>query len=661
MVRVMRGGERDRRPARLLVAAAVLGAMVPPVVASGTASAASSGDITSAVLAGRDVTLAGDAVVRVPAGSTVYKGVISGEGTLTVRGSGTLILTRDSDFTLPTDRRRQRVVTTTGPHPYTTVSNPDPPAVVVERGATLQYGTGKGSSGVIGHYPYPTPGYRLNEDNIEVDGTLRLATTGGAVNLGTISGSGLVTQPRFTWGNVDMAGTHSFTGVIENGTGMNFGQPCYPFALPNARAIMNSGSAILDTPMNQTLMLRQNFYERNYGGDVNVHSRGNGLVVLGGVYSYSDQGPDTAPSLSDASLNWRPVPHNVNVRGTNIEAANVQWGDGTTHQIFLPGTAQTIYINLHQRGNRRSRLTFAYNGPVTLGAPIAGGVYHNTLAAPGAGDVVIKSVPGNDVTFAAMQDYDGSTTIERGATLRLGSGTVGRDGGLLMTSSPRIQVIDNGSLVVQNVSTGVRLAKISGTGSFVQSGTATTTLMGAIAYTGPTIVSGGALAVASAGLNTGLNNSSSVQLTRAGATLDLRRAQNTTLKRLSAVKGAVLVLARSSRLTVGADTKALAGLADGTKVTLNGVQFQAGRVAGDAGSIALTSAGSGPSSGPPSPAASAAASATASGAAGTVVKSTPLVQAGGGSAVWPLWAAAVAFGGVATAFGFTRLRRAQRR
>jgi autotransporter-associated beta strand protein len=655
IVFMTRGEEHGRRPARLLAGVAVLGALLSPVAAPGTASAASSGDITPAILAGHNVTLAGDAVVQLPAGTTVYSGTISGEGVLTIRGTGTLILTRDSDITLPASRRRQQVVTTTGPHPYTTVSNPDLPTVIVERGATLQYGTGNGPSGVIGHYPYATPGYRLNEDNIEVDGTLRLATTGGAANLGTISGSGLVTQPRFTWGNVDMAGTQPFTGVIENGTGMNFGKPEYPFALPGARAIMNLGSAILDTPMNQTLTLRQNFYERNYGSDVNVHSRGNGLVTLGGVYSYSDQGPDTAPSLSDASLNWRPVPHNLNVRGTNIEGANVQWGDGTTHQIFLPGTAQTVYINLHQRGSHRSELTFAYNGPVTLGAPIAGGVYHNTLASPGAGDVVIKSVQGNDVTFAAMQDYDGSTTIGSGATLRLGSGTAGGDGGLLMNSSPLIKVIDNGSLVVQNVSTGVSLTKISGPGSFVQAGTAATTLTGALTYTGPTIVSKGTLAVASAALN----NSNSVQLTRAGATLDLRRAQNTTLQRLSAAKGAVLVLARSGKLTVGTQSKALAGLADGAKVALAGLQFQVGRVAGDAGSITLTSMSSGgaPSS---TPSTSAAAPAQANSAVATV-KSTPLAQTGSGPGVWLLWAAAVAFGGAATAFGLARRRRSQHR
>lgn len=97
------------------------------------ASAAGPRDATADVLAGRDVTLTGDTVVRVPAGTTTYDGVFRGEGTLTVRGTGTLILTKDSDFTLPRSRQGQQVGIPGGNHPYVTVTNPDPPAVTVER------------------------------------------------------------------------------------------------------------------------------------------------------------------------------------------------------------------------------------------------------------------------------------------------------------------------------------------------------------------------------------------------------------------------------------------------------------------------------------------------------------------------------------------------
>ncbi|MFJ9559090.1 autotransporter [Streptomyces fuscichromogenes] len=486
-------------------------ASAPPALAAGAAAR----DVTADVLADRDVTLTGDTVVTVPPGTTTYDGVLHGEGTLTVRGGGTLVLTRDSDFTLPRSRQRQVVRTQGGNHPYTTVTRPDPPAITIARGTTLQYGTG-GGTGLIGHFPYDTPGYRLNQLNIRVDGTLCLSLT-GTFNIGTISGSGLVTQPRDMWGTLDLAGTHPFSGVIDNGTGMAVGRPEYPVALPRARAVLNQGSWIIDTPLGQTITLRQDFYQRAYGSDVNVHSRPGSKVVLTGQYSYSDQGGDTDPSLSDPALNWRAVPHQLNKRGTNIEGADVHWGDGTTHRIFMPGTKDTVYVNLHEASGRRSKLTFDYDGPVTLGAPIGGGRYHDTLAAPGAGDIVIAGTRGNDVTFAAAQDYDGSTTIRDGAVLRLGSGSKGGDGSLL-TGTERRRIDDDGTLVVQNTTTPVSLAHVGGSGSLVQSGTATTTLTGnAVTYTGTTTVSQGTLALRSGAT---LAHSEAVRLTSARARLD---------------------------------------------------------------------------------------------------------------------------------------------
>ncbi|MGW2045775.1 autotransporter [Streptomyces sp. NPDC001858] len=517
-------------------AAGALAAVAALLVTAPPAVAADARDITADVLANRDVTLTGDTVITVPAGATTYEGVFRGQGTLTVRGGGTLVLSKDSDFTLPESRRRQVVRTQGGNHPYTTVSNPDPPAITVERGTTLQYGTG-GGTGLIGHFPYDTPGYRLNQLNVRVDGTLRLSLT-RTFNIGTISGSGLVTQPRNMWGTLDLAGTHLFSGVIDNGTGMAVGRPEYPVSLPNARAILNQGSWIIDTPLHQTITLRQDFYQREYGSDVNVHTRPGSKVVLTGQYSYSDQGGDSAPSLSDPDINWRAVPHQLNKRGTNIEGANVQWGDGTTHKIFMPGTKDTVYINLHEASGRRSLLTFDYNGPVTLGAPIGGGKYHDTLASPGAGDVVIAGTKGNDVTFAAAQYYDGSTTVEKGAILRLGSA---QGDGSLLTDTDRRRIVNDGTLVVHNAKNALSLSRLGGGGSLVQSGTATTTLTGsAVTYTGTTTVEQGTLALKGGAT---LANSRAIRLTSAGARLDtgdMALRVTSTLSGKGTVQGAVM-------------------------------------------------------------------------------------------------------------------------
>ncbi|MEU6347851.1 autotransporter [Streptomyces sp. NPDC047072] len=515
--------------------AAAVGALVALLASAPPARAAGPRDVTADVLAGRDVTLTGDTVVTVPGGTTTYDGVFRGEGTLTVRGTGTLILTRDSDFTLPTSRQRQAVRIAGGNHPYVTTTAADPPAVTVDRGATLQYGDG-GTTGLIGHFPYGTPAFRLNQDNIRVDGTLRLSLK-SAYNLGTVSGSGLITQPRFLWGTWDLS-SGPFSGVIDNGTGVNTGRPEYATSLPNVRKVLNQGTWTVDTPLGQTVTQRMDFYQREYGSDINVQSRPGGKVILTGQYSWSNRGGDTDPSLSDPALNWTPAPKNVNKRGTNIKGANVQWGDGTTHRIFMPGTAETVYINL-LAARERSRLTFAYDGPVTLGAPIGGGRFHDTLAAPGQGDVVIKGTKGNDVTFAAVQYYNGSTTVEKGAVLRLGVGKSGTDGGLY-TAGDLYKVVNDGSLVLNNTAKPLTLSRIGGSGSLTQTGAATTTLTGsAVTYTGTTTVAKGTLALRGGAT---LARSKAIRLTSAGARLDVGPAGlrvRTSLSGRGTVKGAV--------------------------------------------------------------------------------------------------------------------------
>lgn len=527
--------------------ALVLGAMAgaPP-------AAAGPFDITADIVADRAVTLAGhDAVIELPPGITTHHQPIAGEGTLTVTapdGPATLILTADGPLAYPADRSRQQVTVGSSGNDYavTTVTDPDPPTVIVAEGATLQYGDGSGSTGVIGHYPYSTPGFTLNADNIQVDGTLVLAVN-RRVSLGTISGRGLVSQKRFLAAGLDLAGEHPFAGVIDNGTGMDVGSVYYPVSFPRLRKILGQGTTLVGSPRGRTVVIGQDIYERFYGNDVNVHSADPSQVVLAGVYSYADSGPDTDPSLSDPALNLRAIPHADNYRGVNIEGANVRFGDGTSTRFFLPGTKETAYINLHTRKGQRARLTIDYNGPVTLGLPISGGgLGGSTMNEAGQGDVTVAGTPGNALTMSAHQNYLGTTTVEAGAQLRLGTGSADGDGGLL--TGPGAQVVLDGTLVVGNMSDAIDLPPVSGNGSLVQAGPATATLAAAVSYRGTTTVSGGTLVLTAAAGT--LSSGSGVHLTGAGAELDLSQAADQTVPTLSTVTGTTVRLGDRS-LTVG--------------------------------------------------------------------------------------------------------------
>lgn len=539
------------------VPAAVTAILLAALGSPGAVAQPGARDVTADIRANRNVTLSGDAVVRLTGGVTTYTGVITGEGAFTVGGTGTLVLVKNSDFTLPGDRRRQKIVTVGGNHPVTTIENPDPPAVIVQRGATLQYGGGSGGDGVIGHVTQ-APEVSLNTLNHQVDGTLDLAVH-KRVNLGVISGSGVVKQRRNTWPGVDLPGTHPFSGTLYVGTGADYGSLHFLTAMPHVRKVVNQGSFIHNAPDREVVTDAADIYSQFYGNDINFHTWGSGVVRMSGVYSWSDNGSDTDPALSDWSRNFATVPHRDNKRGINIEGATVEWGDGTHNRFFLPGNENTVYINMHaERNGTRSVLTFNYNGPVTLDAPISGGIYHDTLKDVGRGDVVIAATPGNAVTFTAPQNYDGNTTIGDGASLRLGDGSPQGDSALLRPG----KIVDNGELIVQNATRGVELARISGKGSVTQAGPATTTLTGDLSYQGRTTVKAGTLAVTGGTLAA----SSAVDLPASGTTLDLSRAGDQTVNNLAGVEGSsvtaggTLTVHTTTATTFGGAVTAAAGV-----------------------------------------------------------------------------------------------------
>jgi len=180
------------------------------------------------------------------------------------------------------------------------------------------------------------------------------------------------------------------------------------------------------------------------------------------------------------------------------------------------------------------------------------------MDAVAVGDVTIAGTPGNDVTFADQQNYDGTTTIGSGATLRLGTGSPGQDSWLI-TGTEGAKIVDDGTLVASNAEKDIELSRISGVGSFEQAGPATVTLTGDTAYTGPTTVSGGVLDLAGGTLE----SSASVQLSKPGATLDVTAAGDQTVNNLSGVGRSMLRLGGDTMTVVSSEDTTYAGGVEG--------------------------------------------------------------------------------------------------
>ncbi|MEO7497659.1 MAG: autotransporter [Massilia sp.] len=526
---------------------------------SAVAAADSATDITAAITQNQDITLTGDSIIRLPAGVTTYSGVISGLGTLTLAAASasasTLVITQASTFTLPPARQVQTVtkVVYPGAGYALNISGSNPPVLTVNAGVTLQIGT----NSVADNHPNiiatvdsknlaSVINNEINLNHILNNGTISLNSS-QFILLGQISGSGNVLQAPDVWGDNAMGGANNFDGVLSLSVGQNFGSNHVAASLPNAKAILNEGSFLVWGPPGSTVEIKQNIYEASFGGDINFHPIGNSRIVMSGIYSHTDNSPHNSPnlvnpSLSDPSLNlakviYRGGANDINgndgsYRGINIEAGGtVQWGDGTHSRFFLPSAPspaevspalgkKNAYINLHRGGT----LAFNYNGPVTLNVGITGGGGGpDRSQSIGAGNVTVMGTPGNDVTFGQPQNYNGVTTIESGAILRLGTGkpvplnyvtmnaTSGKsvftqasytgDASLLTVESvggAASNAISNaGQLIVQNTATNIILSKMSGAGSFVQQGSATTTLR-SNSYSGSSTIKTGTVLAGSA-------------------------------------------------------------------------------------------------------------------------------------------------------------------
>jgi hypothetical protein len=543
-------------------------------------------DITAAILANEDVTVTGDSVIRLPPGTTTYTGVISGQGTLRLTPAGgtaqpsVLVITKTSTLTLPDAEQVEIVTKTTIPGwAYTLdISGTNPPVLTIDPGVTLRIGTNtaadenpniiatsdsKNLASVVNG--------EVNLDNIRNDGAIELNSS-QYILLGETSGSGTISQPANVWGGNSAGGVSTVSGVLALAVGQDFGSDRVPVSLPKAKAVINEGSWLVWCPYNHMVTVTQNIYEPAYGGDVNFHPIGNARIIMSGVYGHADNSPYgspnlTDPGLSDPSLNLAKViykggtysvnGHDASYRGINIEAGGtVQWGDGTHDHFFLPSApspaevypalgSKNAYINLHKGGT----LAFNYNGPVTLNVGITGGGGGpDKDGSTGTGNVTVMGTPGNDVTFAQPQNYNGTTTIEAGAILRLGAGapvplnyvtidsggnkttqliaTYDGESSLLTAQSANgastDAIVVDGTLIVQNVSTAVTLSNISGTGTLLHKGSATTTLQ-KNSFSGGTTIDAGSVIAGSADAfgSGGLDNHAALSLAPGQHQLDV--------------------------------------------------------------------------------------------------------------------------------------------
>jgi fibronectin-binding autotransporter adhesin len=314
--------------------------------------------------------------------------------------------------------------------------------------------------------------FRLNNNNETLAG---LASTGGAgivENGNAAAGTSTLTLDFNT-------STRTFTGFLQDNGGSGSG----------ILAITKSGSGT------QVLSAANTYTGATSvsGGILRItHGSGLGSTAAGTTVSSAASleisgGISTGEALTLQGNNTASSANQlVSVSGNNTITSNISTtSGGTNHSITSLADKLSINANVSPivSGTRPLYLRGAGDGEITGGFN------------KGSADTAPLTKEGTGTwTFSGTSTYNGSTTIS-GGTLQVGSG--GTTGRLTATSS----IINDANLTINRSNAFTQAsdlgsgAVISGTGSFTQAGTGTTTLTADNTYSGTTSVNAGTLIV----------------------------------------------------------------------------------------------------------------------------------------------------------------------
>ncbi|WP_267929914.1 autotransporter-associated beta strand repeat-containing protein [Paraburkholderia sp. ZP32-5] len=546
-------------------------------------------------VAGSKVTLGGNSLTVGDGSNQTFAGTIGGSGGIVKQGTGTETLT--------------------GANTYSGGTTLAAGGLVVGNNKAL----GTGTLTVSGTATLDSSTATELANDIVLNAGLTVAGTHDLTIDGTISGTGSLTKDGSA--TLTLNGNNRYSG----GTQVNAGT----LAL-GAHASLDA-SGIVDVADGAT-------FDLSAGGGKQVFGTltGGGAVDLGAnVLQVGDTGDGTFTGAIGGSGSVVKVGTgtetltgaNTYTGGTAIDAGTLALGTGgslaASGSLALNGTTSSFDISHSGADQTIGALSGVAGSAVTLGGHSLtfGDQTDQTFSGTigGAGGLVKQ---GNGIeTLSGTNTYTGGTTIAAGTLALKGSGSLatgsavnvagagaafdisGATGGQTIGALSGVAgssiALGANTLAFGDMTDQTFAGVINGSGGLVKQGTGTETLSGTNTYTGTTTIDVGTIALAGAGT---LSASSDVSLANTGTRLDVSAASGTPV--IGALNGVV-----GSTVTLGASTLTLGSRNDGTfdgtisgtgglvkngagTETLSAANAYTGVTTINAGTLALSGAGS---------------------------------------------------------------------
>ena len=419
--------------------------------------------------------------VTVSAGGLTVGGNVSGSGSLTKAGNGTLTISSASAYTGGTTLN----------------------AGILNIGAETSLGTTAGTLTFNGGtLQFGAAGIALSASRIAM-----ITASGGYVdtslNDGTIAsvigGNGALTKVggntlALTGANVHTGGTRLVGGILSINTGNSLGT----FSGGTTGTLTFDGGTLQFGAAGITLSASRRGAITANGGCVDTS-------LFGGTIASTLSGGGALTKVGGNTLTLTGV--NTYTGGTTLNAGVLRINTGNSLGTFSGGTTGTLTFNggTLQFGAAGITLSALRAGTITAkGGYVDTSIQSGTIASVIGGGGALAKVGGNTLALTGANTYAGGTTISGGTLSISGSGSIGSgaltfNGGafriansLIFANAATITDAQTGTIDVTSGNTGTLSGNIANSsGGLIKTGDGTLTLSGVNAFTGGMTITAG--------------------------------------------------------------------------------------------------------------------------------------------------------------------------